>query len=149
MRIEEIKKYIADDGTEFDNEKDCIKYEATDYTEYMLGNIPHMMVIEDAITPWCGSIIYGYLFLWIETEGDKARFEEWCEGRYDAPRVIAKLCETYVVECCMSTEFSEELDDIERVCGIWTIGDFEHRVMHQTHEAEFYVKNMFKRGNAK
>ena len=40
MRIEEIKKYIADDGTEFDNEKDCIKYEATDYTEYMLGNIP-------------------------------------------------------------------------------------------------------------
>lgn len=149
MRIEEIKKYIADDGTEFDNEKDCVKYEATDYTEYMLGNIPHKMVIEDDITPWCGSCCYGYLFLWIETKEDKERFEEWCCGRYDTPNITARLCETYVVECYMAKEFSEELGDIDTINSIHTVGDFEHRVLHQTHEAEFYVKNMFKRGNAK
>ena len=38
----EIKKYIADDGTSFDNEKDCENYEKTVWNYYLITASPDL-----------------------------------------------------------------------------------------------------------
>lgn len=71
-----IEKYVADDGTEFDNEKDCVKYEGTDYTEYMLKDIPYRFV---ATQSWFSGLsdCECLLLFKIENRDQADRMEEW------------------------------------------------------------------------
>lgn len=148
MRIEEIKKYIADDGKEFDNEKDCIKYEGTAYTEYMLKDIPHKLVLEDNLAPWCGSCCYGYLFVHASCKEELDAVKEWYEsfGRRTFPSDYAG---TFVFEVAMTEDFAVSLDKIMSVNFAMPIWEFIHYIIGNTLEAEHYVKHEFGKENAK
>ena len=149
MRIEEIKMYIADDGKEFDNEKDCIKYEGTAYTEYMLKDIPHKLVLENSLTMIEGSCCYCYLFVYIDTKEHKEQFEEWCDGFRVCRTINVDVGGVYVIECPMTDDFSEKLEDVDSANWIMSIGDFTHKMVDGINRAEHYVKHEFGKENAK
>lgn len=149
MRIEEIKKYIADDGKEFDNEKDCIKYEGTAYTEYMLKDIPHKLVLENSLTMIEGSCCYCYLFVYIDTKEHKEQFEEWCDGFRVCRTINTNVGGVYVIECSMTDDFSEKLEDVDGANYMMSVGDFTHKMVEGICNAENYVKHEFGKENTK
>ena len=123
MRIEEIKKYIADDGKEFDTLEECEKHErnAQD-AKYMLGNIPWAMVdYEDFYGNSSGSNTCYYLILHFENRDQVDRFEMWLSSNCDKLRHEAGslVGETVFVDVYTGCECGE-LADIDSVYGYYT-----------------------------
>lgn len=128
MRIEEIKKYIADDGNEFDNEGECTDYEQRmkGNAEYMLGNIPHHIMVESSLFPYCGSETYGYLFVMCSDYEEVTRFKEWLETYgYDSVDVVPY--HTMAVEVYFNNEVAT-LKGIENVNEVYSLYEFVHRL---------------------
>lgn len=123
MRIEEIKKYIADDGLEFETEEECEIHEQTmQDAKYMLGNILWDMVdYEDFYGNSSGSNTCYYLILRFENRDQVDRFGMWlCSNcgklRHEADSLVG---ETVFVDVYTGCECGE-LADIDSVYGYYT-----------------------------
>lgn len=124
MRIEEIKKYIADDGKEFATAKECEEYEnnETRNAEYMLRDIPWYMVdYEDFNGDNSGSNTCYYLILRFENREQVERFAMWLDSNADELRHKADslVGETVFVDVYTGRERGE-LAEIDGVYGYYT-----------------------------
>lgn len=123
MRIEEIKKYISDDGLEFETEEECEMHEQnTKDAKYMLGDIPWAMVdYEDFYGNSSGSNTCYYLILRFENRDQVDRFDMWLWANGDKLRHEADslVGETVFVDVYTGCECGE-LADIDSVYGYYT-----------------------------
>lgn len=104
-----IKKYIADDGVEFDNQEDCIAYECQSY-EALCENInrmKHVLINQSFITDFDVSSMDYILAVRAYSYGDVKKIEDWFnyQREYEEPmnlediksyvgRVLIFHCET-------------------------------------------------------
>ena len=135
MRIEEIKKYIADDGKEFATAKECEAYENNEMrnAEYMLRDIPWAMVdYEDFNGDHSGSNTCYYLILRFENRDQVDRFALWLDSYTGALRHKADslVGETVFVDVYTGCECGK-LEDIDDVYGYYTEAEMITRAVNR------------------
>lgn len=131
MTIKEAKTYIAADGTEFDNERDCKKYEE-DRAYILVTDIPHVVVEADEL--FDGSSCNLYAFFKVDTEDQAFRIVKWavimgCDNApMDAKDLIGK---TAVVDCynCMD----DTIENVESVYCLETISQYVARFIDRVY----------------
>ena len=131
MRIEEIKKYIAADGEEFDNERDCIKHE--EESAYILvTDIPHVVIEADEL--YDGSSCNLYAFFKVETEDQAFRIVKWAVimGCKNVPMDAKKLIgATVAVDCFNSMD--DTIINVESVYRVETISQYVARFIDRVY----------------
>lgn len=125
MKIKNI--YISCDGTEFETEEECVKYEKkiSSDAKTALKGIWYQMVSQEDLCD--GSACNYYLFLKIENEMQQSQFASWynaindgcCKSKCDdsCPWLVGK---TIMVDCYTGGELSD-LEDIIYVYRFETI----------------------------
>lgn len=156
MRIENTTHYVADDGTHFGTEKECMDYEEIlmRRADFMLKDIPHKVVVEAYMTPFCGSHCYGYLFLHFRNTFEAERANLWYNKLADSKGLHWMSKDTVVCYVSFRVEYNGDNDEmllglIDNVDEYKTIEEFAHELVEETYLAEHYVKYDFEKENTK
>lgn len=118
-----IEKYVADDGTEFDNEKDCVKYEGTDYTQYMLNGIEYSFVPAQRWFDNANECIT-FLLIKVANEEQANRISEWASNSsLQIPRqIVAKDIIGHTI--MFDVEVGWHTDETSRLGDIISVYDY-------------------------
>ena len=131
MTIKETKTYIAADGTEFDNERDCRKHEE-DGAYILVMDIPHVVIEADEL--YDGSSCNVYAFFKVDTEDQAFRIAKWavicgCENApMDAKDMIGK---TVVADCYNSVD--DTVENVDSVYCVETISQYVARFIDRVY----------------
>ena len=114
-------KYVAYDGTEFNSERECEKYEET-MADRLVGDIPHEIISAEELRDGSDSNLF--VFMRIETKEQAVRFAKWIDNLYsygkkvqiDVEKIVGKRI---VIDCY--NDRSEELNDIFEVYDVQTV----------------------------
>lgn len=147
MKIEEIKKYIADDGKEFDNECECLRYEkkcAADVKN--LKGMQYLFYTTDCL--WdSGCDCDGYIFLKIGSRAEQEQFAKWYNAANDVGKVCDDSCDwlvgkTIMIDCYNPNDNS--IDGVEYVYSFETveqnIARYAERILSAVNRDDWMVK---------
>lgn len=147
MRIEEIKKYIADDGKEFDNERECLRYEkkCAANVKNLKGMLYKYYDTDDLFDSGCDCD--GYIFLKIRSRAEQEQFTKWYNAANDVGEMCDDSCDwlvgkTIMVDCYNPNDCS--IDGIECVYSFETveqnIARYAERILTVTNGNDWMVK---------